>query len=47
MFWYLFHKSYFPYDGQNGAQSSKSKGKDNKFEYNFKSNRRFTHCYKM
>jgi hypothetical protein len=40
-----FYKSYFPYDGQNGAQSSK--GKNNEFEYNFKSNRKFTHCYKI
>ena len=25
----------YPYDGQNGTQSSKSNGKDNKSEYNF------------
>jgi hypothetical protein len=32
---YIFHTSYFPYDEINGKQSSKSNGKDNKFEYNF------------
>jgi hypothetical protein len=30
-----FHKSYFPYNRQNGTQSSKSNGKDNEFECNF------------
>ena len=35
MFLYIFHTRYFPYDEINGKQSSKSNGKDNKFEYNF------------
>jgi len=31
----FFQTSYFPYDGQNGSQSSKSNGKDNKFKLKF------------
>jgi hypothetical protein len=32
----MFLYNYFPYDGQNGTQTSKSNEQDNnKFEYNF------------
>ena len=35
LFLNLFYTSYFPYDGQNGTQSSKRDGKVNEFGYNF------------